>query len=283
MGNASGKNDGEGSTGEGYEQEGMEFAAAHDRGVYIGAEPMVHSAPLSPRTRRYLQLPLIFTPQVPAIRLPRTAEMIRVQNYALAHNTVDSLDAFSEKLNAVMITWSYGGKQVAVTGSWDNWEKREPLHKSGKDFAFMKMLPSSVFRYRFIVDEHLRYAPDLPWECDESGIAYNILDVQDDVPEAPESLSEFEAPPSPITSYDNESLDDTDFSKQPPDIPPQLQLTMLNDRSAAESHPTLPRPRHAVLNHLYIQNNRGQPVALGTSHRFLHKYVTVVLYKPSRR
>ena len=50
--------------------------------------------------------------------------MTHAQNYALAHNTADSQDAFCGKLNAVMITWSYGGKKVAVTGSWDNWDKR---------------------------------------------------------------------------------------------------------------------------------------------------------------
>ncbi|KAJ9176774.1 hypothetical protein P3X46_012053 [Hevea brasiliensis] len=298
MGNASGKSDGEGTSGEGYEQEGMEFAALgrathvghHVSGVYVEAEaeaeaeaePMAHSPPSSPR--RYQQPPLTLTPQVPMVPIPRPAEMMHVQNYALARNITDSRDSFSEKLSAVMITWSYGGRQVAVTGSWDNWDKRELLHKVGKDFVILKMLPSSVFRYRFIVDDQLRYAPDLPWECDESGTAYNILDVQEDIPEAPESLSEFETPSSPVTSYDNESLDDNDFSKQPPDMPPQLQLTLLNHRSSAvESHQSLPRPSPSVLNHLYIQNNRGQPVALGSTHRFLQKYVTVVLYKPTRR
>ncbi|KAF2292444.1 hypothetical protein GH714_022837 [Hevea brasiliensis] len=197
------------------------------------------------------------------VPLPGPSEMMHVHNNALAHYVTDSRDAFSEKLNAVIITWSYGGRQIAVTGSWDKWNK-------------------GVFRYRFIVDDQLRYASDLPWECDDSGTVYNILDVQEDVPENPESLSEFETPPSPVTSYNNESLDNYDFSKQPPDIPPQLQLTLLNVRSAAESHQSLPKPRHAVLNHLYIQNNRGQPVALGSTHRFLQKYVTVVLYKPTR-
>ncbi|XP_057985162.1 SNF1-related protein kinase regulatory subunit beta-2 isoform X2 [Hevea brasiliensis] len=272
MGNASGKSDEEGTSGEGYEEEAIE-CAAHGRASHVGyhvsgmdaeAEPMAHSPLSSPR--RYLQPPTTFNPQFSRF-------------FAKA---LDSRDAFSEKLNAVIITWSYGGRQIAVTGSWDKWNKREHLHKVGKDFVILKMLPSGVFHYRFIVDDQLSYASDLPWECDDSGTVYNILDVQEDVPEAPESLSEFETPPSPVTSYNNESLDNYDFSKQPPDIPPQLQLTLLNVQSAAESHQSLPKPRHAVLNHLYIQNNRGQPVALGSTHRFLQKYVTVVLYKPTR-
>ncbi|KDP29930.1 hypothetical protein JCGZ_18499 [Jatropha curcas] len=273
MGNASGKIDEEDTSGEG------SHVGYYAPGAYAEAEPMAHSPSNSPT--RYQQPLLSLSPQVPAAR---PSEVMHFHNYDWVQNTIDYRDAFSEKLNPVMITWSYGGKQVAVTGSWDNWDKRQPLHRSGKDFVILKMLPSGVFRYHFIVDELLRYAPDLPLECDDSGIAYNILDVQEDVPEAPESLLEFENPPSPVTSYNNESLDDNDFSKQPPDIPPQLQLTLLNDRSSAvESQQSLPRPRHAVLNHLYIQNNQAQPVALGSTGRFLQKYVTVVLYKPSRR
>lgn len=75
MGNASGKSDGEGTSGvkyeeEGYEQEGMEFVVQgggaqvgyHPQTAYAEAEPMVHSPPHSPRA--YMQPPLIFSPQV---------------------------------------------------------------------------------------------------------------------------------------------------------------------------------------------------------------------------
>ncbi|XP_050208134.1 SNF1-related protein kinase regulatory subunit beta-2-like isoform X2 [Mercurialis annua] len=251
MGNGSGKNGGEGSS--------------EEEGSGENSEKMA-----------IFYSPLKFSPQVPTIPLLRSSDIMA----ASAHNTTDSSD---EKLNAVMITWSYGGNRVAVTGSWDNWCSRERLHKSGNDFVVVKTLPSSVFRYRFIVDEHLRYAPELPWECDESGIAYNILDVQDEVSEAVEILAEFETPSSPITSYNNGSVDEIDFRKEPPDMPQKLQLTLLNDKFATESDRTLPRPQNAVLNHMYIQNNQGQPVvALGSTFRFHHKYVTVVLYKPSR-
>ncbi|CAN1121040.1 SNF1-related protein kinase regulatory subunit beta-2 [Linum perenne] len=109
--------------------------------------------------------------------------------------------------------------------------------------------------------------------------------LQDNVPEARESLSEFETPSSPSSSYGIEPLNMEDLSKPPPEIPPQLQLTLLHERfSTVDGQQSLPRPIHAVLNHLYIQNGQDQPVvALGSTHRFLHKYVTVVLYKPSQR
>lgn len=55
---------------------------------------------------------------------------------------------------------------------------RMPLQRSGKDFTIMKVLPSGVYQYRFIVDGQWRYAPDMPWDQDETGNAYNILDLQ---------------------------------------------------------------------------------------------------------
>lgn len=55
---------------------------------------------------------------------------------------------------------------------------RKPLQKSGKDFTIMKVLPSGFYQYRFIVDGEGRYAPDILWMRDDSGNAYNILDLE---------------------------------------------------------------------------------------------------------
>lgn len=89
----------------------------------------------------------------------------------------------------------------------------------------------------------------------------------------------FETPESPDSSYNNWPLGTDDFSKEPPLVPPQLHLSLLNTPATVDC-PRRPPP-HVVLNHLYIQKGKsGQPVvALGKSHRFLSKYVTVMLYK----
>ena len=42
----------------------------------------------------------------------------------------------------------------------------------------MKVLPSGVYQYRFIVDGQWKYAPDLPLAQDDVGNANNILDLQ---------------------------------------------------------------------------------------------------------
>lgn len=42
----------------------------------------------------------------------------------------------------------------------------------------MKVLPSGVYHYRFVVDGQWRYAPDLLFERDDMGNVFNVLDLQ---------------------------------------------------------------------------------------------------------
>ncbi|XP_022132781.1 SNF1-related protein kinase regulatory subunit beta-2-like [Momordica charantia] len=254
-------------------------------GYHAGDPPgelMGHSPPHSPRA---IPSPLMFTPQVPVVPLPRPDE-VHNSSHSWMHNSSWFDDVGSEQGIPTMITWSHGGKEVALEGSWDNWKMKIPLQRSGKDFTIMKVLPSGVYQYRFIADGQWRYAPDLPWAQDDAGNAYNILDLQDYVPEDIESISSFEPPQSPESSYSNLQLEPEDYSKEPPLAPPHLQTTLLNMPCPYnEILPPLSRPQHVVLNHLYMQKERGGPsvVALGMTHRFLAKYVTVVLYKSLQR
>ncbi|KAG8490200.1 hypothetical protein CXB51_016036 [Gossypium anomalum] len=246
------------------------------------AAPMGHSPPHSPTSTHS---PLMFTPQVPVVPLQRPDEM-HGSSPSWMQSAIGYEDGCTEKGIPTMITWGYGGKEVAIEGSWDNWKTRIPLQRCGKDFTIMKVLPSGVYQYRFIVDGQWRYAPDLPWAQDGTGNANNILDLQDYVPEDIESISSFEPPLSPESSYSNLPLGAEDFAKEPPLVPPHLQLPLLNlPASHMEIPPPLSRPKHVILNHLYIQKGKnGQPVvALGSTHRFRAKYVTVVLYKPVQR
>ncbi|XP_027332012.1 SNF1-related protein kinase regulatory subunit beta-2-like [Abrus precatorius] len=247
-----------------------------------GNAAMPHSPPTSPTATRS---PFIFAPQVPVVPLQRPDEM-HVPSHSWMHTTSGYEDMYTEQGIPTMITWSYGGKEVCVEGSWDNWKIRMPLQRSGKDFTIMKVLPSGVYQYRFIVDGRRRYTPESPWALDDAGNAYNILDLQDYVPEDIESISSFEAPQSPDSSYNNLQLSSEDYAKEPPLVPPHLQMTLLNVRATnMEIQPPMSRPQHGVLNHLYMQKGKGSPsvVALGTTHRFLAKYVTVVLYKSLQR
>ncbi|XP_043688806.1 SNF1-related protein kinase regulatory subunit beta-2 [Telopea speciosissima] len=251
--------------------------------VHGGSPKLMGQSP--PNSPMAASSPLMFTPQVPVSPLQRPDEM-QIPSYAWMQNTAEYEDMFCERRIPTMITWGYGGKEVAVEGSWDNWKTRKPLQRSGKEFTIVKVLPSGVYQYRFIVDGQWRYAPDMPWAHDDMGNAYNILDVQDYVPENLHSIAGFEPPQSPDSSYDNNlPLVLEDCVKEPPLVPAHLQTTSLNVSSSNMDSPPFSRPQHVVLNHLFMQKGNGgqSVVALGSTHRFLSKYVTVVVYKSLKR
>ncbi|EPS61685.1 hypothetical protein M569_13109, partial [Genlisea aurea] len=240
------------------------------------------SPPTSPRAS---QSPLMFRPEMPVIPLQRPDDLSFPKPPWMQIRS-DYEESRPEPCIPTMITWSYGGTDVALEGSWDDWKSRKPLQRSGKDFTVMMVLPSGVYRYRFVVDGHWRHSTDQPWEQDYSGNAYNILDLQEYVPEDVDSISGFEPPQSPESSYDNTQLSQDDFSKDPPMVPPHLNSTLLNAPSPQMEIPhPFSRPQHVVLNHLYMHRDRNRPsvVALGSTNRFLSKYVTVVLYKSIQR
>ena len=96
----------------------------------------------------------------------------------------------------------------------------------------------------------------------------------------------FEVPKSPDSSYNNAYPGHEDETRgDPPTVPPHLQHTLLSHPSSRDPSGVLPVPQNVILNHLYIEN-RETPrsvVALGITHRFRSKFVTVVLYKPVQR
>ncbi|XP_071724122.1 SNF1-related protein kinase regulatory subunit beta-3-like [Rutidosis leptorrhynchoides] len=96
----------------------------------------------------------------------------------------------------------------------------------------------------------------------------------------------FEVPKSPDASYNNVYPWNEDEARDPPVLPPHLQHTLLSyPPNSGDTSANLPLPQNVILNHLYIEN-REPPrsvVALGFTHRFRSKYVTVVLYQPVQR
>ncbi|KAK6936083.1 Association with the SNF1 complex (ASC) domain [Dillenia turbinata] len=95
----------------------------------------------------------------------------------------------------------------------------------------------------------------------------------------------FEVPRSPDSSYNNAYPGADDEARDPPLLPPHLQHTLLSYPTSRDNSGLLPLPQNVTLNHLYIENREAprSVVALGVTHRFRSKYVTVVLYKPVPR
>ncbi|KAJ8513785.1 hypothetical protein OPV22_004219 [Ensete ventricosum] len=99
------------------------------------------------------------------------------------------------------------------------------------------------------------------------------------------SVAGFEVPRSPDSSYNNPVPGNEDEAREPPLVPPHLHHTLLNYPPSQDDPSSLSVPQNVVLNHLYIENREGprSVVAMGITHRFRSKYVTVVLYKPVQR
>lgn len=99
------------------------------------------------------------------------------------------------------------------------------------------------------------------------------------------TVAGFEVLRSPDASYDNVYPGNEDEARDPPLVPPHLQQTLLSYPASADTAGTLPLPQNVTLNHLYIENRESprSVVALGFTHRFRSKFVTVVLYKPVQR
>ncbi|XP_052179248.1 SNF1-related protein kinase regulatory subunit beta-2-like isoform X2 [Diospyros lotus] len=269
MGNVSGRKDEAGPSAT-KNQEGedyMEFAHGGAQGPF--PQSMAQSPPSSPRA--YCSTAMFNS---------------QVQGTVSTRNATQNDGRFFETGIPTTITWRFDGKQVGIEGSWDNWKTRDFLERSGKDFTIMKVLQSGVYHYHFIVDGQWRCSPDLPQERDDIGNIFNVLDLQDFVPEDLDNIAGSESPPSPASSYNNTPFSLEDFNEKLPELPPLLlQSPLAQPSSSRQSSESLGKPLVAVLNHLYIQKDRsGQSlVALNSTHRFRTKFVTLVLYKPLKK
>ncbi|XP_030961460.1 SNF1-related protein kinase regulatory subunit beta-3 [Quercus robur] len=99
------------------------------------------------------------------------------------------------------------------------------------------------------------------------------------------TVAGFEVPDSPDSSYNNAYPGNEDEARDPPVVPTHLQNTLLSYPASRDAAGTIPLPQNVILNHLYIENREAprSVVALGFTHRFRQKFVTVVLYKPVHR
>lgn len=123
------------------------------------------------------------------------------------------------------------------------------------------------------------YFHQLPVHSSLVGLKDTIY-LQDEV-----TVAGFEVPKSPDSSYNNVYPGNEDEARDPPMVPSHLQHTLLNYPANRDTAGTVPLPKNVILNHLYIENRESprSVVALGFTHRFHSKYVTVVLYKPVQR
>mmetsp|Transcript_36843 Transcript_36843/g.92338 ORF Transcript_36843/g.92338 Transcript_36843/m.92338 type:complete len:260 (-) Transcript_36843:232-1011(-) len=181
----------------------------------------------------------------------------------------------------MVFTWQHGGEEVYVTGTFNNWQERIPLHKSEKDFTLIFDLQPGTYQYKFIVDGKWKHALDQAVTMDAIGNVNNYLEVK-----KPDTLTG-DAPlsSSPHGTYGHVNPRREYYQgKVPPSMPPHLLHALLNTQPQPDDPSLLPLPHHVMINHLYSAHGSSADAEVeifGVTHRYREKFITTVFYHPS--
>lgn len=78
----------------------------------------------------------------------------------------------------IKLRWVQSGNRVYVAGSFTGWRKMIGLTKQGEnDFLLILGLPAGTHRFRFVVDNELRFSDYLPTATDLMGNFVNYIEV----------------------------------------------------------------------------------------------------------
>ncbi|KAK9721192.1 galactose metabolism- protein [Basidiobolus ranarum] len=215
-----------------------------------------------------------------------------------------------DSLVPTIISWTQGGTNVYVTGTFNEWKHKIRLNRSTTDFTTVINFPPGRHRLKFIIDEEWKCSNDLLIAPDADGNLVNFIDVSTGYEISglqcnqegdgnSENKNELASPlGSPSGSYSNDipeyltSLDKGDsfaspssttdkVTKKPPTLPPHLEKVLLNSANVSKDDTMmLPVPNHVVLNHLYACSIRDGVMAVAGTTRYRQKYMSTVYYRP---
>jgi len=188
-------------------------------------------------------------------------------------------DQESETIPTVF-KWDHGGKNVYITGTFNNWERSIPMHRSGNDFSCIQNLKRGKHAFKFIVDDEWRYAPDQPTVADVDGRINNYIDITDFSAYVGDDhfFDKSKEQKVPDSEFRQFIPDIDEYTKEPPALPPHLRHIILNKASPTNDPLALPVPQHVSLNHLYCTAIKDGMMVLGATQRYKEKYCTIVLY-----
>ena len=92
---------------------------------------------------------------------------------------VSNVTINSDDIVPTVFKWDNGGRNVYITGTFNNWERQIPMHRSGNEFSYVHNLSRGKHAYKFIVDDEWRFAPDQPTVADVEGRINNFIDVSE--------------------------------------------------------------------------------------------------------
>eukprot|EP01071_Lankesteria_metandrocarpae_P004269 Lankesteria_metandrocarpae@DN3456_c0_g1_i2.p1 len=154
----------------------------------------------------------------------------------------------AQTLIPCVFTWTHGGRNVFLTGSFTNWsmDHKIKLARSGQEFSAIKELSRGVHQYKFIVDDHWRFAPDQATVSDEHGNINNVLDISKYMPLNFAIPTEYEM--ARETTYHRYIHDVCEYTSDAPLVP---TLLIKSSCAAVEPPPKVPPFLQAMCQHVY--------------------------------
>mmetsp|Transcript_22034 Transcript_22034/g.20033 ORF Transcript_22034/g.20033 Transcript_22034/m.20033 type:complete len:256 (-) Transcript_22034:55-822(-) len=225
----------------------------------------IHSIPVRPVADRYNN-------NVDQHKLDPEAQYPSI--YTKYNNDID------DEIIPTVFKWDHGGKNVYITGTFNNWERQLPMHRSGNDFTYIHNLKRGKHAYKFIVDDEWRYSPDQPTIADIEGRINNYIDISEFSPYLGDEHFFDKSKDQKINDSEFHQYfpDIDDYTKEPPSLPPHLRHIILNKGSLTNDPLSLPVPQYVSLNHLYCTAIKDGMMVLGSTQRYKEKYCTIVLY-----
>ena len=169
---------------------------------------------------------------------------------------------------------------LSIIGTFNNWERQIPMHRSGNDFSYVHNLKRGKHAFKFIVDDEWRFAPDQPTVADIEGRINNFIDVSDFTPYLGDDnfFEKSRERKIPESDYRQNVPDLDEYTKEPPSLPPHLRHIILNKSTPSMDPSALPNPQAVSLNHLYCTAIKDGMMVLGATQRYREKFFTVVFY-----
>ncbi|XP_063154675.1 5'-AMP-activated protein kinase subunit beta-2 isoform X2 [Candoia aspera] len=156
------------------------------------------------------------------------------------HHDLDESVKPAQQARPTVIRWTDGGKEVFISGSFNNWSTKIPLIKSHNDFVAILDLPEGEHQYKFFVDGQWVHDPSEPVVTSQMGTINNLIHVKksdfevfdalkvDSLESSETSYRELSGSPPGIYGQEMYVYRPEERFRSPPILPPHLLQVILN-------------------------------------------------------
>jgi hypothetical protein len=212
-------------------------------------------------------------------------------NYNSDHITQEKSISETQNKNLIKFYWNEGGKEVFITGSFLEWNKRLKMHKNKNNiFEVELFLPKGKYEFKFIIDGSWRCSSNYQQIKDDRGNNNNFIDnisVNNNFNEINFNLNKNVSNLSEENNHKMRNIDELkknysniypsidQLSEEAPKIPDVLEISIdLTENSNQknigneqyldfsyinldESFKNILQPVHSYLNHIFTNNDKS--------------------------